>query len=749
MAFIHMKLVRNLAPDIECMSSKKDYAYDNVTDVWPLVQILEECEYKGKIMLSGDGSMGKTSSIIDLRLHLLEKNYPYAFFNLKELNHANINIADRSEYVRGMAEKLNASIVILDSFDEVATESDGDNASVRAIAEDLIETVNSRCPQLIIVVARKGTMTTRTSSLGDKVIDCASWLAESGFAIYEMKNFTEVRIRELAGKDCSESMCQLLQNTMCLYLFLSIRKVRGEAFEVENEAKLIDLYFTAMIEDKIEGANPTYKKVVKEYIFGLICEIGKNIYDRSYNRPGHKVDFEDEPILNTIFKQSKTKDDYLIECSQNKYISYCVAKFICRGIMRRYKEGQDIAELFARKDYRNYDLGRNRIYLDGLYMAGQLLQQKDLVKLNILEIIKQADEYFCMIHPDLYFIYLGLLNGEVDLSNDCGIEKFTFDFARQPYLKCLIFDKVDYIGYQGVLCDSLEKVVISNTVTSIIEQAFFGSFSLKEVVVPDSVNEMGREAFDDCRLKIITFYGKTTFAWAESDYTVVTRDKDANGNNVVRCVFNDFNQEDEGIELSNTVGIGAWIFKNCITKGAEPLKYIWWAAFKHNVQIRLLKCKDIEKIEDSVFSYCAHLKKVVLINVRTIGAHAFMCCNSMTSLIMNGTEIIEESAFEGCKHLEEVVIPASVKSMNRAFGYCYSLQFVKIEDGVEEIGEHAFLYCIQLQSIIIPASVKAICRGAFSGCSALKEVIIQGRPVIAEDAFSDCADNLITYKDKN
>ena len=66
-------------------------------------------------------------------------------------------------------------------------------------------------------------------------------------------------------------------------------------------------------------------------------------------------------------------------------------------------------------------------------------------------------------------------------------------------------------------CDSLNSVVIPNSVTSIGEGAFIGCESLKSIVIPDGVVSIEKDAFRDCNFpndfkqKLISRFGDKIF----------------------------------------------------------------------------------------------------------------------------------------------------------------------------------------------------------------------------------------------
>lgn len=484
-----MKLIRNLCPDIECKSSQKIYTYDKVNDIWPTVQILKSLNYSGKILISGEGSMGKTTALRELRLHLLEKNCPYIFFNLKELNHIIFNVIDINEYVKSKVDTLfKAEVVILDAFDETATvASEKNKKSVREVAEKIIEAVSNLNPRLFIVVARTGTLTTKVEFNTRVTIDCASWLGGMGFTVCELKKFSAVQIRELIGDAYSESMQALLQNTMCLFLYIQIKMHGCTDIVISNEGQLIDVYFKTMIKDKID-IDPTYKNVVIDSVFDLIVQLGENIYARFYGLNCNKVDLKEQPILNTIFTQIKEAENcYAVEATQEKYLSYCLAKYLYSQLLN-----EDIINLIGRVVV---DPARIRIFQDGVYMLGQLLQNDSALKSRLSILIGDIGKRYL----NLVYLYLGLNDGKINESIYKSFSGFRFGLSWRRYLRNIILSNKEVIeDLQFSYCRALENVIIPDTVMAIGESAFLECSSLKEIVIPSTVKSLGKGAFSGC-----------------------------------------------------------------------------------------------------------------------------------------------------------------------------------------------------------------------------------------------------------
>ncbi len=113
-------------------------------------------------------------------------------------------------------------------------------------------------------------------------------------------------------------------------------------------------------------------------------------------------------------------------------------------------------------------------------------------------------------------------------------------------------------------------------------------------------------------------------------------------------------------------------------------------------------------------------------SVRSIGATAFIGCTELSRVVFAGTSAINSLAtgtFSGCTKLDGVVIPDSVKS----------------------IGYKAFENCTSMTTLTLPLNLETIDNYAFSGCTALENVIFDRSRAftINANAFYKC-DSLTT-----
>ncbi|MBQ9783065.1 MAG: leucine-rich repeat protein, partial [Clostridia bacterium] len=143
-------------------------------------------------------------------------------------------------------------------------------------------------------------------------------------------------------------------------------------------------------------------------------------------------------------------------------------------------------------------------------------------------------------------------------------------------------------------------------------------------------------------------------------------------------------------------------------------------------------------------------------SVTSIGNSAFCSCDSLTSVtIPNSVTSIGENAFRNCESLMNITIPNSVTSIgNSAFYICDSLTSVYITDlaswcAIEFVGGESNPLCNNggnlylngtlVKNLVIPKGVTSISDYAFYNCDSLMSITIpDGVTSIGEDAFYGC-----------
>lgn len=206
------------------------------------------------------------------------------------------------------------------------------------------------------------------------------------------------------------------------------------------------------------------------------------------------------------------------------------------------------------------------------------------------------------------------------------------------------------------------------TVTTIGTDAFLG-LNITSVTIPDSVTEIGANAFAGCtNLTSVTYGG---------DWSKLTIQS---GNPAVQDAANE-QLFDFKFILNNTAvivirykGTAADVTIPSHYKG-KPVTMIDHAAFHDSAVTSVTIPDSVTSIPDDAFSFCSQLTNISIPNsVTFIGFAAFNSCTSLKSITLpSSLSTIQSSAFYNCGNLETIRIPVSVTFIgNYAFAGCPS-----------------------------------------------------------------------------
>ena len=270
-----------------------------------------------------------------------------------------------------------------------------------------------------------------------------------------------------------------------------------------------------------------------------------------------------------------------------------------------------------------------------------------------------------------------------------------YSFADIPYEELVIPKGLTVEG--GYAFTGAKKIVFEEGTVTIPGYICLGCSALNNVVIPNTVTDIGRCAFKDC-------------------------------NSLTGIILPD------GL---TTVGIDA--FRGCgsLTSVTIP--------------------GNVKELDFKTFAECTQLKKVTIKNgMQTIGGGAFSDCTSLTSVSLPGTlRTIDYDAFKGCSSLSDIAlpdgvttigysafentdlvvveIPKSVSTITRwnSYGPEYWTPFTSVRkmifaDGTTTIPAGIAYKAAELEEIVIPKSVTTISNNAFYNCSRLAYVYYEG-----------------------
>lgn len=223
--------------------------------------------------------------------------------------------------------------------------------------------------------------------------------------------------------------------------------------------------------------------------------------------------------------------------------------------------------------------------------------------------------------------------------------------------------------------------------TEIPSRTFADSYSLVEIILPDSVTEIGEGVFVGCRylkkvenLKNISILPRIAFAWCENleSIKLSSNIKDIGEGVFIKCPkLTDIN-----------IDSNSYIVENGAIYTADKTTLIAYPAAKGHITIP----SSVTKVIDWALSGSLIEKITIPATVNYIGSGTFGNCNNLKSVeILGNISIIPDQTFYNCEKLESITIPASVTEIGfRAFYNCTSLNSVTYS-GTEEMWNEIFI----------------------------------------------------------
>lgn len=236
------------------------------------------------------------------------------------------------------------------------------------------------------------------------------------------------------------------------------------------------------------------------------------------------------------------------------------------------------------------------------------------------------------------------------------------------------------------------------TVTTIGTDAFWG-LNITSVTIPDSVTEIGANAFAGCtNLTSVTYGGDWSKLTIQSGNPAV---EDAVNAQLFDFAFT----PDNTAVIVRYKGTAADVTIPSRYKG-KPVTMIDHAAFYNSAVTSVTIPDSVTSIHDSAFAYCSSLTNIS---------------------IPNSVTAIGSFAFEGCTKLESITLPSSLLTISEFLFYdCSQLTTIHIPDSVSSIRQYAFYNCGKLETIRIPVSVTSIGSYAFDDCPSSMTVTYSG-----------------------
>ena len=299
-------------------------------------------------------------------------------------------------------------------------------------------------------------------------------------------------------------------------------------------------------------------------------------------------------------------------------------------------------------------------------------------------------------------------------------------------------------------------------VIRINDSVFYGRSQLKALTLPESLIEIGNEAFSGCGLTdLVVPEGVQTIGshafyrnslenlTLPSTVTSIGGSAFGNNNNLKSIICNaatpptlDYEAFSRGITPSIKVPLHSI---------ASYRKAFGWKDFSNYYGGEMIADGITYRINEKEAMVAAVEPSLTEANIPSavefegnrylvikINGYAFADNTNLTAVTLpDGLVEIGNGAFSGCKNLESVTLPESLKTFGyNAFRSCKSLKTVKIPSGVTAISSSCFRECSSLESVTIPEGVMTIEDGAFQSCNLNALALPESLEAIGSSAFN-------------
>lgn len=377
-----------------------------------------------------------------------------------------------------------------------------------------------------------------------------------------------------------------------------------------------------------------------------------------------------------------------------------------------------------------------------------------------------------------------------------GIGKYAF---YQTRIQSISFPesvtKIYEYAFSG--CHYLEIVDLSKTKIDAIKDSAFSNTSIRNILLPQSLTEIGNFAFATSpitEIKLPSTVTKLGNYLCCNCTKLKTADLSAAGaTDLPKCCFRGcvslstvklpsklVNIHNEA--FSYTAISSITIPQNCLTFGRLAFSYC-------SLLTEIKLPNKMSNIDYGCFKGCVSLKKIDMssINITMFSNDLFRDCTSLTTIVypkgfnsfgefsLSATHMKEltlsseitniqrgafswnvflqkvdlsalnldslpDEIFRMCTHLESVTLPSKIKRIpERAFAQCVSLKSIDMtKTSINTIGNNAFYMCSTLAEVSFPESLSSIEDGAFASCAFVEFTAPASLNFIGAQAFFSC-----------
>lgn len=257
-----------------------------------------------------------------------------------------------------------------------------------------------------------------------------------------------------------------------------------------------------------------------------------------------------------------------------------------------------------------------------------------------------------------------------------------------------------------------DQLIIPDSVVYLGKNAFCGAWIMNDIIIGNGLKRIEEGTFQGVKANSVTIGSSVTYlgnlAFGDNYLEEI----------VIPKSVNEIEGNPFGGEIKRIISLSdAFVVKKDVLYSKDGKKLI--CCFSKAKE--LVVPDTVEEVNSLAFMYSEVEVVTLPSSVKSIGWGAFYGAKTKEVHLPNRLKTISKVTFYD-SHIETIIIPDSVDKIEfEAFKGCKSLKSVQMSGNVKEIEEGAFAYCFELEVINLPKKLKTMGEKVFFCCHKLKE----------------------------